>query len=271
MDLSKGTYISFCDADDWYDVDYLQKMNDLTEKYSCDVVICGWKYIYNGITVEEDQQIIEGFYDKKMLEEKVFPNYFHPQGSCNRHFSTSRCTKYIKRELLLNNLQLLPNDISLGEDELATFAVMMCADSAYFTRNWCPYNYCRSDSQMTGGYVSEYYKGSIMLSEQLHRISDYYHKNFDLQIDDFLAKDIILRMKKEITNRPKEHFYEIRKSLEEIRNNPKVNHVISKMDYSKSSCKEKLFCWFVKRRFFLLMYLGTRFVDVFRVNKRKTA
>ena len=39
LDLAKGEYIAFVDADDWIDLDYLEKMHNTALKYRADIAV----------------------------------------------------------------------------------------------------------------------------------------------------------------------------------------------------------------------------------------
>ena len=50
---SRAEYVCFCDSDDWYDADYLEKMVTAADANGADMVICGYKVAFtDGRTIE---------------------------------------------------------------------------------------------------------------------------------------------------------------------------------------------------------------------------
>lgn len=259
---SSAEYIAFCDADDWYDADFLERSYGILVENDCDVLTFGMKQIYKKQTKFKDQRINAGMYTKERIEKEIIPWYFHLSGEMKRSFSTSRCSQVVRRKLLLAIMDECPDDISLGEDEIAMFSSFLKADSAYFERGYYPYNYSRFDSQMTGGYVADYYKGTLLICETLRKIAYNNGKNMDKQIDDFLAKDIVLRLKKEISNRENESYSDILPELRGIREDEQIDRAICIMDCRRSSFSEKAFTFCVKHKMYFLMYYSTRIMEM---------
>lgn len=50
VSLALGTYITFCDSDDWYEPDYLQKMIEAARTKNADMVFCGYRLIVENTT-----------------------------------------------------------------------------------------------------------------------------------------------------------------------------------------------------------------------------
>lgn len=122
-------YITFCDSDDWYEPDYLEKMINLLEKNDADISFCG----YN-VVDERGNRHPRPVYGRS--------------GLINRDdaFSLdadSLCMLMVKTGIM--KATLLPN-LRNGED-VAIVPLLMAKSQRFVVTNKCLYNYFRrSDS-----------------------------------------------------------------------------------------------------------------------------
>lgn len=124
---SEGTYIAFCDSDDWYDEDYLKLAFGEIESNKADMVFQGFK------TVKKKNG------DWKITE--------HPLYGENRLITKSEaltlpidglCFLVVKKDVAL---KIEAPDIRNGED-MALIPMLICAsDSLAIVTRVCPYNY----------------------------------------------------------------------------------------------------------------------------------
>ena len=97
IDLSKGNYITFVDADDYIEKDYISKF--ISKYYNMDIVICGYK--------KYDENM--NFLIKKIPSDSDI-DYFK--------FSSTCCKLYNKKFLQKNNIRF--SDRKIGEDVFFT-------------------------------------------------------------------------------------------------------------------------------------------------------
>lgn len=62
MDMAKGDYLCFIDADDKIASDYLAQLLAALENEDADIVFCGWQLLYGNKTVGRTPKIKAGFY-----------------------------------------------------------------------------------------------------------------------------------------------------------------------------------------------------------------
>ena len=118
-------YITFCDSDDWYDADYLEKMVTLLENNEADIAFCGHKVV--------DEY---GKAQNRPVSNKI--------GLITREevFSLdadSLCMLMVTTDIMKRTL--LPN-LRSGED-VATVPLLMVNSSKYAVTDKCLYNYFR--------------------------------------------------------------------------------------------------------------------------------
>lgn len=123
--LSNTKYIAFCDSDDWYDDDFLEKMVNLLEQNEADIAFCGYKVV--------DEK-------GKIETRPVYGN----TGAISREeaFSLdadSLCMLMIRSEIMKDTL--LPN-LRNGED-VATVPMLVLKSNKFVVTRECLYNYFR--------------------------------------------------------------------------------------------------------------------------------
>lgn len=122
---AKSEYITFCDSDDWYEPNYLEKMLVLLESTNSDVVFCGYKVVdENGRVQERPLSPKTG----KITRKEAF---------CLD--ADSLCMLMVKTSIMKETL--LP-DLRNGED-VATVPLLMAKAQGYAVTKECLYNYFR--------------------------------------------------------------------------------------------------------------------------------
>lgn len=104
IELSKGEFITFADADDWCDSKYVEKMYLSMKAYHTDICVCD-KY---GIKLDDEGNIIE----KKVIEQWMQPNErieIEKNKNLIYQIKFSLWSKMFRRELLAENQILQPS------------------------------------------------------------------------------------------------------------------------------------------------------------------
>lgn len=118
-------YITFCDCDDWYDYNFLEKMLSLLEKNNADIAFCGYKIVDENGNSQIRQICKEiGILTRKQVYSLDVD---------------SLCMLLVKTDLMKKTL--LPN-LRNGED-IATVPLLIAKSSKYVATKECLYNYFR--------------------------------------------------------------------------------------------------------------------------------
>lgn len=72
VEKSRGEYIGFVDADDWINTNMYQKMLDMIQKYTVDIVICGLNKVYINGKIISQRPSITGIYEGEFLVSHFF-------------------------------------------------------------------------------------------------------------------------------------------------------------------------------------------------------
>lgn len=122
-------YITFCDSDDWYELDFLETMVELLEGNAADIAFCGYK-----IVDENGDSQSRPVYKRSGLISR---------GEAFCMDADSLCMLMVKTDIMKDTL--LP-DLRNGED-VATVPFLMAKANRYAATDACLYNYFRrSDS-----------------------------------------------------------------------------------------------------------------------------
>lgn len=125
---STGKYIAFCDIDDIYELNYIEKIVNYFKRKNVDAVRCNYKVID-----ENDKLISTGnldnlnrkIFDNKSIQEKLIPMALN---------GTLPCFSYlivVKKECL-NNIEY-PTDIRMMEDVVFYIKVLLSIKKIYVT------------------------------------------------------------------------------------------------------------------------------------------
>lgn len=124
IEKSTGLYISFLDADDLYDSNFLEKMFKKINKKEADVCYCG----FDSIPEPRKLKMFNRFTDKKVLI-----NYI--KGKIPVHTNTW----LIKKKFIENKKIEFPEDISWGEDLEFFYKIVSSTDKITYVPEYLTY------------------------------------------------------------------------------------------------------------------------------------
>nr|WP_297707432.1 glycosyltransferase family 2 protein [uncultured Butyrivibrio sp.] len=201
---SEGEYIAFCDADDYIDGGFVTTIRDAIREYIPDLIVFGVKIQFdNGDEEKNDILLPAGFYDRKMMEKEVLPKYFSDGSMQSELMFSSRWNKVYKRCLLTKIMEDVPNEISLGEDDVTCFATILNANSILAINDFYPYHYVRSTTSMIGRFDDKIFDKINYLYSTLKKIAERYGYAYEDQLHREYLSIFYLYAKKEICKNPK--------------------------------------------------------------------
>ena len=142
--MAKGEYILCVDADDWIENDTLSKLYGLHPK--ADIYTYCYYEEGDGYKGIKRNNYPEGFYSDKKGLEKFYKEMLMNEEKFDQGIFSSLCNKMIRRDIFINNLMPVPDDIYYGEDTACTFPCLLDAEKIHVT-NLALYHYrLRADS-----------------------------------------------------------------------------------------------------------------------------
>lgn len=258
---ASGKYVGFVDSDDWVDTDMFETLLNKAEETDADVTICGLVYEFeDGVTKTrtESSKLVGKLYERKNIQEEIFPTLLSDGRFFGRTIQPARVTKLYKKTILLDNMRYCSESVSIGEDLQITFPVLCDANRVYMIENYFPYHYWINAKSMTGKHDENYVGKIAETMNQLLNIS--VQKNvydFSTQItNDFLCLTI-LGIKSEIMKNYKSGYPTVIKNLKKIFGMPEVQEAIQNYDMPKLSFAEKVYIKLIKHRLYHACFLIT--------------
>lgn len=167
LTLARGSYIGYVDSDDKVAEDFYEQLCRAAREENADIVAAGMQK-WEGTEIYPIAQEIEaGIYDKELLLQNVYPRMLFSGRFFRFGLIPSVVNKIFRRELALKYQNLVPDEVSLGEDVGCTYPSllgaekMVCVDTAgYFYRS--------NPGSITKGFKKEELDGIISLTDYLY-------------------------------------------------------------------------------------------------------
>lgn len=170
VSIANGEFITFLDADDFLDEDYIESLYKIIIETNSELVISGYKEICKGKITQKSifNNKTESNFDI------TYPNYLKYYLST---FEFNPCWKQlIKRQLLIENNILFDKDVKYGEDFLFSIQCYKNSKKTIYIRNY-GYNYFKNtDSVMNNIKIDALLK----YAKDNKSIYTYLVNNFDL-------------------------------------------------------------------------------------------
>lgn len=195
LEKAKGKYVAYVDGDDWVDIFYLDTLYKMAVANDSDLVVTGHFREFDG-KIETIRPLFTGNFDESDIETSILPNAIFNGRFCEHDISTYVWNKLFKRELLLQYVFDIPNEIIMGEDAAITYTYLtlckhltICDIPVYYYRQR-PDSIVKSieDPEM------EYRRLSLLLVFLRKKLSPYLSKeNLKAQLTYYLYSLILIR------------------------------------------------------------------------------
>ncbi len=160
---SSGDYIGFVDSDDFVEPKMFECMLEKAINNDADIVVCGMFHERKSHSEITLQPVNEGLYNSEILFEKIVPKLN------SDYISPSRVNKIYKRNIINEGLNIVPDSITSGEDNFATFLWFLNSKRIYIL-NEPFYHYCENKDSMSFIYKPQIFDSYLTL---VNGISEY--------------------------------------------------------------------------------------------------
>lgn len=140
-------YITYIDADDWVDTEYIEKLLIAMETNECALVISDMKYEFGSYSEKFNFAILPGIYSGEKLKE--FKNKYV---YADRFFSFGSCVcvwgKLFNLEKYKVFQNVVPTELKIGEDVAVTIPYVANLNESVVQLQGVYYHYRQSDNSM---------------------------------------------------------------------------------------------------------------------------
>ena len=145
ISVATGEYVFHLDGDDALLSDALESAANIINEYNPDMVSFSYKRCVDGVVEDTVEDLAdEGLYNKKDLEEKIYPKLLSDENMKNLFYFI--WGKAIKRELATKYQLLVNTKISQGEDVSCVIPFYLESDTVYMSKKPVYLYTIRSDS-----------------------------------------------------------------------------------------------------------------------------
>ena len=242
--IAEGEYVFNLDSDDKIEPDTLETAYNIIKKHSCDIVSFSYKWVENGVTINiTNDTSEEGFYDKKMIKEILFPKLLLDEDM--NHISYYLSGKAIRREFL-TPIQLSVNEkISLGEDLCCVVPCYLKAESVYISKKATYLYTVRNDSLSKEFNTSQIFKIEDVINELIN--GDYEKpSDFLAQIDRYSAFMCFAIL----ASAAEGNYFDSIKKIEENIKSSIHNEKIKNAEFKNITIKSKISIFLIKKNLY---------------------
>lgn len=151
ISVAKGEMVSWVDADDWIETNWIEGLVKLWMDTEADIIAAAHFHDIGESRTRVENKIREGIYIKEdILSKMIFYGDFFEYG-----IQPHLCTKLIRREILMKTQMRVNSQIIAGDDAAVVYPSILEADSICVT-GLCGYHYVQHSGSITKtGYADE--------------------------------------------------------------------------------------------------------------------
>lgn len=179
LEYAKANLIMFVDSDDWVEKNTLEIFYNEYLKTKAEVICCSFFHSFKNKDIPDDHTVKPGFYNKKRIENEIFPVLINDGKPLSRGVRICRWAKLINKELLVNNLFWTDDQITIGEDLNIMFPIILETSSIDILSEQYLYHYRSNDESIMKKVSPEMFSKVELLYEKEMQIANFYEKIYD--------------------------------------------------------------------------------------------
>ena len=152
MEVAKGEYIGFVDADDSVDELMYESLYKTALSNTAEIVMCDYLRItHNGETLKKTESIDEGAYNEEKLKKVIYPSLIMGE---NLDYGPllSVCLCLYNHAFLLDNNLHFNESVKWSEDNLFSAIASYCCKRFYYLKHVYYYHYYQNQGTITTSY-----------------------------------------------------------------------------------------------------------------------
>lgn len=160
IEHSNGDYIIFVDSDDWLDLNAVEKINNILEKYNeCDLII--YNILYN--QKQKFKNMKNQFFQKSEFKNEI-------SKLIKSEKINSPCNKVYKLDIIKKHNIRFNRKLTVGEDLLFNINYIKWINNCYLL-SLCLYNYSNNSNSIMHNYIDNKYEQLMYVNNQMINMS----------------------------------------------------------------------------------------------------
>ena len=196
MQIAKGGWISFVDADDWLDPEMYDKMLTEADNHAAEVVVCDAVLEFPNQGEIAGNLSAEGFYDKAAMAQKIYPTMLMHFDRRQPGMAGWLCNKLFAKPLLDRVFWSVDDTVVFSEDALCCYAAILECQRIYICRSpW--YHYRQHPNSVMHQYNGAKRYQHLLRAYDAHRdVLTMHGPAYLPQLQDFIAVNTISNLRK---------------------------------------------------------------------------
>lgn len=198
IEKARGEYITFIDADDWVDKDYLERLLIVLQKKKADVVVCEYAKSYDA-----DRKLFRNIQERKLDSDNLMMPKEEGVGNCRLKIYNTE--EYLEKYFLKGNTHCwgvlfdkdlldgiyFPKGISIGEDMLFLLEVVQNAKRIVVADYKGYFYYINESGAMNKAFTSSY-MDQITCWEKALKIIEERYPSLTSRVECILVVSVLL-------------------------------------------------------------------------------
>lgn len=150
--VATGEYIGYIDSDDYAEPDMFEILYECAKKNEVDFVMADyWRVQSDGVRQKKTLDIREGLYTKQSIIQEIYPMLIMRENvDYGPLLSVWHCL--YKTEFIKENNLFFDEEIKWSEDCIYSAILGYKAQSFYYMKNVCVYNYVQNENSITSTF-----------------------------------------------------------------------------------------------------------------------
>lgn len=150
ISIASGEFAMFVDSDDWIDANLIEDAVKCVKDSGVDIVC------YNWIRNNDPTTLYKYPMSGRIRISDIVDNIIYYKG-VNKLISNTRCTKLIKKNILIKAMDYCSENVSFGEDQQLTIACVLQVDEVFINSEMKGYHYRINNNSMVHTYNKDLY------------------------------------------------------------------------------------------------------------------